>query len=74
MFSVRTVLGDKGLRSGASAKLPESRPPAHWTGRGAVIEGVMFGELSILLLLCFVLCFFGLILGVCMGVWEWMCE
>ena len=52
MFSVRNVLGDKALRSGASAKLTESRPTAYWTGRGAVKEGVMFGELSILLLLC----------------------
>ena len=52
-----------GLGSGAGAKHPESRPPAHWTGRGRVNEGIMFGELSILLLL-----FVRFLLGVCMGV------
>ena len=39
------------LGSGAGAKLPESHPAVHWTGRGTVNEGIMFGELSILLLL-----------------------
>ena len=33
----------------ASAKLPGRRPPAHWTGRGPVNEGIMFGQLSVLL-------------------------
>ena len=40
----------QGLRSRAGAKLPESRPPAHWTGRGPVNQGIMCVELSILLL------------------------
>ena len=39
------------LGSGAGAKLPESRPPAHWTRIGPVKELIMFGELSIFLLL-----------------------
>ena len=39
------------LGSGWGAKLPESRPPEHWTRRGPVKEFIMFGELSILLLL-----------------------
>ena len=38
---------------GASAKLPGRRPPPHWTGRGQAKEGVMFGELRILLFGCF---------------------
>ena len=41
----------KGVGSGAGAKLPESHPAAHWTGRGPVNECIMFGEVSILLLL-----------------------
>ena len=45
---------------GASAKLPGRRPPRRWTGRGQVNEGVMFGELRVLLF----------VLGVCMGGWE----
>ena len=44
----------QGLRRGAGAKLPESRPPAHWTGRGPVNEG-MFCELCILLFLSFLI-------------------
>ena len=42
----------QGLPIGAGAKLPESRPPSHWTGRGPLNEGIMFGGLSILLV-CF---------------------
>ena len=41
----------KGVGSGAVAKLLESHPAVHWTGRGPVNEGITFGELSILLLL-----------------------
>ncbi len=37
----------------------------HWTGKGQLIAGVMFGELNVL---------FFVNLGVCMGGWEWMCE
>ena len=33
----------------ASAKLPARRPSPHWTVRGPVKEGIMFGELSVLL-------------------------
>ena len=49
---------------GASAKLLEIRPPPRWTGRGQLNEGVMFGELRVLLF----------VLGVCMTRWEWMFE
>ena len=28
----------------SSAKLPGRRPPAHWTGKGQLNEGDMFGE------------------------------
>ena len=54
---------------GASAKLSDRRPRPHWTGRGPVNEGMIFGELSFFLAF-FLFCFW----GVCMGVWEWMCE
>jgi len=27
-------------------KIPGRRPPTHWTGRGPVKKGIMFGELS----------------------------
>ena len=68
MFSVSTVPGEKASDVeqcwGASAKLPDRRPRPHWTGREPVNEGVMFGELMVLLF----------ILGVCMTGWEWMCE
>ena len=37
----------------ASAKLPGRRPPRHWRRRGQVNDGVMFGELRVLLLVCF---------------------
>ena len=58
----------KGVGSGAGAKLPESHPAVHWTGRGTVNEGIMFGELSILLLLF--LPFFRSVFGrVGMDVW-----
>ena len=74
MFSVSTVLGKKASDVeqswGASAELPCRRAPLRWTGRGQLIEGVMFGELSVLLFVA---------LGVCMAwvdglLWEWMCE
>ena len=68
MFSVSTVLGQKSSdveqSRRASAKLPDRRPPPHCTGRGQLNESVVFGELRALLF----------VLGVCMGVWEWMCE
>ena len=70
MSSVSTVLGEKAWRSdvekpwGAGSKLAESRPLPHWTGRGQLNEGIMFGELWVLFFL----------LGVCMGELEWMCE
>ena len=38
---------------GACAKLPGRRAPRHCTGRGQVNEGVMFGELRVLLFVCF---------------------
>ena len=38
---------------GASTKLPGHRPPSHWTGRGQINEGILFGELSVLLFVCF---------------------
>ena len=43
--------------------LPVAHQP-HWTGRGQGKEGIMFGELRVLLF----------VLVVCMGGWEWMCE
>ena len=56
MFSVSTVLGEKASEVehswGASAKLPESRPPPHWTGRVPQKERHIFSELSILLFVC----------------------
>ena len=68
MFSVSTVLGVNASEveqpRGASAKLPGRRPAAHWTGRGQLNEGVVFGELMVLLF----------VLGVCMAGQEWMCE
>ena len=58
MFFVSTVLGEKSSdveqSRVASTKLPGRRPPPHWTVRGPVKEGVMFGELSVLQLLFFV--------------------
>ena len=54
----------QGVRRGTSAKLPENRPPEHCTGRRPVNNGIMFGELSILLLLF--LRFFRSVHG-CMG-------
>ena len=68
MFSVSTVLGEKTSDVdqcwGAYAKFPGRRPPPHWTGRGQLNEGVMFGELSVLVF----------VLGVRMIGWKWMCE
>ena len=55
MFSVSTVLGKKASTVeqswGEGANLPGRRPSPYWTGRGPVNESIMFGELSILLLL-----------------------
>ncbi len=52
-----TVLGDMASdvepSRGASAKLPGSRPPVHWTGRGQLNEGDMFGESRVLLFVSF---------------------
>ena len=56
------------LLSGAGAKLPESRPTAHWTRIGPVNEGIIFGELSILLLF---LPFFRSVHG-CVGMHVWV--
>ena len=68
MISVSTVLGEKTSDVeqcwGADAKFPGRRPPPHWTGRGQLNEGVMFGELSVLVF----------VLGVRMIGWKWMCE
>ena len=51
MFFVSTVLGEKSSdveqSRVASAKLPGRRLPPHWTGRGPVKKGIMFGELSV---------------------------
>ena len=62
IFSVSTVLDEKTSDVDqswrASAKLSGGRLPPHWTGRGQLIEGVVFGELSVSLLVA---------LGVCMG-------
>ena len=57
MFTVSTVLGDKASDVeqswGESAKLLESRPPPHWAVRGQLNEDHMFGQLKVLLLVCF---------------------
>ena len=60
MFSVSTVFSVSTEKAsemeqlrGASAKLPGSRPPPHWTGRGLPNEGFMFGELRIFVFVCF---------------------
>ncbi len=63
----------------ASAKLPGRRPPPHWTGRRPGNEGVMFGELSVSFVFFLFLFFVFLFVcfcwwGVCLCVWEWMCE
>ena len=59
MFSVSTVLGEKASEVeqswGAGAKLSGRRPPAHWTGIGALNEGIMFGQLSMLLFCSFLI-------------------
>ena len=62
---VTAVVGDKASEGEQVPKLPESRPPAHWTGRGPVNEG-MFCELCILLFLSFLIS-----LRIVHG---WMCE
>ncbi len=59
----------QGVRRGAGGKLPENPPPAHCTGRGPLNKGIMFGELSILLLLF--LRFFWSVHG-CMGMDVWV--
>ena len=57
MSSVSTVLSEKAFEvkktRGVSAKLPDRRPPPHWTRRGLLNEVVMFSELRILLFVCF---------------------
>jgi len=57
MFCVSTVLGQKASEveqpRGVGAKLPGRRPPPHQTGRGPVNEGIMFGQLSVLLVFSF---------------------
>ena len=68
MFSVSTVLGEKAFRRGAFQRgiCRSSRPSPNATldRRGQLNEGVMFGELRVLLF----------VLVVCMGGWEWTCE
>ena len=66
MFSVRSVLAHKASVVG---KLPENPPTAHCTGRGPLNKGIMFGELSILLLLF--LRYFWSVHG-CMGMDVWV--
>ena len=57
MFSVSTVLGEKASdveqSYGEGAKLAGRRTPPHWTGRGQINEGDVFGQLRILLFVCF---------------------
>ena len=48
-----SVLSEVELSWGASAKLPGRRPPTHWTGRGQLSKGDMFGELRVLLFVSF---------------------
>ena len=68
MFSVSTVLGEKAsdigavLRSICQASWPSTATTLD--RRGQLNEGVMFGELRVLLF----------VLVVCMGGWEWLCE
>ena len=54
-FSASTVLGQKASdvehSRGASAKLPESRLPPHWTG-WVLQKGHMFSELRVLFFVC----------------------
>ena len=74
MFSVSNVLDEKASEveqsGGASAKLPDHRPPTHGTRRRQVNEVIMFGELSVFYFFIFLIFIF----RVCMDVWEWMCE
>ena len=74
MFSVSTVLGEKASdveqRWGASAKLPDRRPRPHWTGRGPVNEGIMFGELKFFF--AFLFCFVLSSVHGCMGMAVWV--
>ena len=72
MFSVSTVQGEKASDVeqswGASAELPCRRVTLRWTGRGQLYEGIMFGELKVLLFVCF-----RSVHG-WMGGWDWMSE
>ena len=68
-MSVLSAYRGAVLRS--SANLPGRSPPPHWTGRGPVNESIMFGELPSILLFFFFFFFFW---GVCMSLWELMCE
>ena len=51
MFSVRSVLADKASVEEQVPSFLKIGHPEHCTGRGPVNNGIMFGELSILLLL-----------------------
>ena len=69
IFSVRSVLADKASVVDQVPSFLKNRPPAHGTGRGPGNKGIMFGELSILLLLF--LHFFRSVHG-CMGMDVWV--
>ena len=53
MFSVSTVVGENASDVeqswGESAELPFRHGAPRWTGRGQLNEGIMFGELKVLL-------------------------
>ena len=53
MFSVSTVVGENASDVeqswGESAELPFRHAALRWTGRGQLNEGIMFGELRVLL-------------------------
>ena len=53
MFSVSTVVGEKASdveqSLGESSELPGRHAAPRWTGRGQLNEGIMFGELKVLL-------------------------
>ena len=50
-YCPRSETSDVEHSWGASAKLPESRPPPHWTGR-VLQKGHMFRELSVFIFVC----------------------
>ena len=53
MFSVSTVVGEKASDVEQSwtesAELPGRHAAPRWTGRGQLNEGIMFGELKVLI-------------------------